>query len=759
MIGLRTLRGDVSPLNQISTFERRVNHCSAMRGWASCMMQSQDETTTTLDVELVAKNTHIGWARSIVTEWDAAYGPQPMGAIKMNGEGLMDSDNFATASGYRLYRGRTVLAMQRYMMPREVADPCVIVLSESQKHIYRASAEILLNAYLSRNQGVAYTRTIVRVDHFVPTELNQLGIIRAPPKREVTALSTFQKTILFGSNFGRGSSLTGRGSSRVTPMIAMPVPVPVPVPAPVQSIDNVPEQNTTVTLTLPLGINFNIVDGHVVVIDVLDVGSAFESGDVQNGMRVITINDNLVYGMTVPEVVQIIQNSGGDDMYVAPNASFAGMQCKLELQSDPAHYQDNTPNMDTEETAELTGFEPIRQQAPVWFHGELDKATAAAVLKKETQGVFLVRQRVKKEEFALALTLGGGKVRHHLIRNTNNGKLSIDGVDVGDVTKLTMLIDRLRLKRDNWPQQLLGFIARPGCSLSDVKKELAHVARVRAREERIFRIERWEIDRRGTLAQQAEEGLAREKQEEEDRIAQEATEIAEREQMRIAFEESRLAQVHVDAQERRTRERTRGTSFRRMSDEFTRAAEIKATAIIEKRAPKPRKVTEEDVGRRCTVKGQTCRGTIRFYGQVDGKVKVGVELDYPTGNHRGTVKGHEYFTCAKKHGIIVLQSKVRVVGEKDSESIVEDVNWDEATLYDSNNRASIYSGGVGSGDADVYGALRGFNHSDALPDDETSSHPVVQRIPNVLYDAGDSDSDSDGDVEYDQIEPVGATCV
>ena len=69
----------------------------------------------------------------------------------------------------------------------------------------------------------------------------------------------------------------------------------------------------------------------------------------------------------------------------------------------------------------------------------------------------------------------------------------------------------------------------------------------------------------------------------------------------------------------------------------------------------------EDVGKRCVVAGYDgVEGTIRFVGVSgdDGKKKVGVELDQPSGKHSGTSKGFVYFKCAKKCGVLVAPSKI-----------------------------------------------------------------------------------------------------
>ena len=504
------------------------------------------------------------------------------------------------------------------------------------------------------------------------------------------------------------------------------------------------------------------------------------AGAVQAGMRVVTINDHLVFGLTTPEVVAIIQSSSGDDMYEVPTADYAGVQCKLELQS--AAYTAKVEGADGNDE-ELNGFASVRELPPVWFHGELDKQTAGAVLQKETKGIFLVRQRMGKDEFALALTLGGGKVRHHRIHKSHRGMLSIDGVDIGDVNKLAALVDRLRLPQDNWPQQLLGFVARPGCALSEVRNELGHVARIHARADRILRIERWEIDQRGERIRVEEERLAREQQAEKDRVARQLAEEAERDQALVDFEQQRLAQVEVDRAQRSSLQRTRSTNLRRKSEDFTQRAEAKAAALLAKKVPKPRKPKADDVGRRCTIKGYTCRGTIRFFGKQDSKTKVGIELDYALGKHSGSTGGVEYFKCAQKHGVMVVPSKVKIVG--DAADAADDVDWDAAQGRETTNRSSMYveQGGAagtiveGDGgddeDGDMYGALRGFSYEatqGSPPDtpgfeqDPTSPDPPkgpeVDLTPNVLYegldepDYGDLLAMDETRAEPESLEPV-----
>ena len=90
----------------------------------------------------------------------------------------------------------------------------------------------------------------------------------------------------------------------------------------------------------------------------------------------------------------------------------------------------------------------------------------------------------------------------------------------------------------------------------------------------------------------------------------------------------------------------------------------------------------KSVGKRCTVDGVDCEGTIRFVGphHETGKDRVGVELDEAVGKHSGTVKGNAYFKCAKKCGILVDPKKVSEIEDVEVEEVDdEEVDDDEGS--------------------------------------------------------------------------------
>jgi len=73
------------------------------------------------------------------------------------------------------------------------------------------------------------------------------------------------------------------------------------------------------------------------------------------------------------------------------------------------------------------------------------------------------------------------------------------------------------------------------------------------------------------------------------------------------------------------------------------------------------------LGCRVAVDGYGALGVLRFFGPhaVDGNVRCGVELDSPLGRNNGTVKGHTYFSCPPKCGVLVLPVKVVAIQDND----------------------------------------------------------------------------------------------
>lgn len=77
-------------------------------------------------------------------------------------------------------------------------------------------------------------------------------------------------------------------------------------------------------------------------------------------------------------------------------------------------------------------------------------------------------------------------------------------------------------------------------------------------------------------------------------------------------------------------------------------------------APPP--ISENDVGKHVIVEGYDCRATLQFFGKhhVKGNMKAGVVLSKAIGKNNGTIKGHKYFMCKSKHGVLVDPAKVKI---------------------------------------------------------------------------------------------------
>ena len=75
--------------------------------------------------------------------------------------------------------------------------------------------------------------------------------------------------------------------------------------------------------------------------------------------------------------------------------------------------------------------------------------------------------------------------------------------------------------------------------------------------------------------------------------------------------------------------------------------------------------TEADIGKMVQVEGYNSQGTIRFVGphHENGSARVGVELESPEAKSDGKFKGHQYFKCPKKKGVLVAPTKIKVVVE------------------------------------------------------------------------------------------------
>lgn len=173
--GLKKLCGNEDHGLEQTSFERRAHFASVQRGWASLILMRQcKDTTKPISIEKVAKQLHVGWARHVISEWDPLYGLETVGCPLVGKNGLFEASNFATVDGYHLYQQRVTMAQRQYLLPGD-APTTTQLLSESQRHSYRAAAEMLL--FISRSRGEPMDRPVEREDKLVGVELTMAGVI------------------------------------------------------------------------------------------------------------------------------------------------------------------------------------------------------------------------------------------------------------------------------------------------------------------------------------------------------------------------------------------------------------------------------------------------------------------------------------------------------------------------------------------------------------------------------------------------------
>lgn len=123
-------------------------------------------------------------------------------------------------------------------------------------------------------------------------------------------------------------------------------------------------------------------------------------------------------------------------------------------------------------------------------------------------------------------------------------------------------------------------------------------------------------------------------------------------------------------------------------------------SLIRKGSKSDKAAVVFEIGERVTVKGYDGEGTVRFVGKEagGGKSRVGIEMDGPVGKNNGTVKGHTYFKCKKKRGLLSLPKNVRCA------------NGEVKREHDDSGGDSSSAGGAG-----VLAALRMKETGNATP--------------------------------------------
>lgn len=74
--------------------------------------------------------------------------------------------------------------------------------------------------------------------------------------------------------------------------------------------------------------------------------------------------------------------------------------------------------------------------------------------------------------------------------------------------------------------------------------------------------------------------------------------------------------------------------------------------------------TDVEAGDRVRVEGFG-NGTVKYVGVIEGRTRVGVELDFKKGFNDGAAKGTRYFWCAPGYGVFVVPAHIRSLGTKE----------------------------------------------------------------------------------------------
>ena len=96
---------------------------------------------------------------------------------------------------------------------------------------------------------------------------------------------------------------------------------------------------------------------------------------------------------------------------------------------------------------------------------------------------------------------------------------------------------------------------------------------------------------------------------------------------------------------------------------------------------------DNKIGARVGVVGYDGIGTLVFYGDRigGGGKRCGIVFDTPIGKNNGTVKGHKYFSCEDKHGILTIPSKIVFTDEAEAEAETKTENEHVDENADENN--------------------------------------------------------------------------
>jgi len=102
-------------------------------------------------------------------------------------------------------------------------------------------------------------------------------------------------------------------------------------------------------------------------------------------------------------------------------------------------------------------------------------------------------------------------------------------------------------------------------------------------------------------------------------------------------------------------------------------SECGETDISRTDVPDDERFNDNKIGARVGVVGYDEIGTLVFYGERigGGGKRCGIVFDAPIGKNNGTIKGHKYFSCEDKHGILTIPSKIIFIDEAEAETETE----------------------------------------------------------------------------------------
>eukprot|EP01084_Bolivina_argentea_P307899 532252_1 len=134
-------------------------------------------------------------------------------------------------------------------------------------------------------------------------------------------------------------------------------------------------------------------------------------------------------------------------------------------------------------------------------------------------------------------------------------------------------------------------------------------------------------------------------------------------------------------------------------------------------------------------------GNVRYIGNIDVKkgIWIGVELNEPTGNHNGTLKGKQYFKTAPNHATFIKHKKIKRVIKSDKQINNTDTNRPNALQIDDETQSSAIE------------ILQSDNINNIPKSVQMSNEKKKKKVKRSYFDSNAMQHKSDSDYS-DQIE-------